>query len=60
MNSSENQISSYETTLHHFDVAAAKLALDKDLAYLIKSPDRELRVELPLVRDNGRLEVLVG
>ena len=56
----EKKVTSYETALHNFDIAAAKLELDPDLAYLIKSADRELRVELPLVRDTGRLEVFVG
>lgn len=56
----EKKVTSYETALHNFDIAAAKLDLDQDLAHLLKSPDRELRVELPLVRDTGRLEVFVG
>ena len=56
----EKKVTSYETALHNFDIAAAKLELDPDIAHLLKSADRELRVELPLARDTGRLEVFVG
>ena len=56
----EKKLTSYDTALHNFDLAAKHLELNDDLAQLIKSPDRELRVELPLVRDNGRVELFVG
>ncbi len=40
--------------------AASILNLDQDLFILVNTPDRELHVELPLVRDNGHIEVLLG
>lgn len=54
------KLSAFEIALHNFDIAAKKLALPEDLAILIKNPDRELRVELPVVRDKGHIEVFTG
>ncbi len=42
------------------DQAAQKLHLSKEILTLIKTPDRELHVELPIVDDNGDLEVYLG
>jgi glutamate dehydrogenase (NAD(P)+) len=54
------QITAYDVVLHNFDVAAAKLQLSDELKQLIKTPDRELRVELPIIMDDGRLNTLIG
>lgn len=43
-----------------FDAAAERLGLDPRLAFFIKNTDRELRVEVPVVMDDGRLEVFHG
>jgi glutamate dehydrogenase (NAD(P)+) len=43
-----------------FDAAARALGLDDRLAGLLRGTDRELRVELPLVRDDGTLAVFAG
>ncbi len=53
-------ISSYDVVLHNFDIAAAKLQLSDELKQLIKTPDRELRVELPIIMDNGKLNTFIG
>jgi len=45
---------------HFFALAAKALRLDDALAFLILNTDRELRVEIPLVRDDGRLVVYNG
>jgi glutamate dehydrogenase (NAD(P)+) len=52
--------SSLEVTLHNFDIAAEYLKLNGELALLMKTPQREIRVEVPIIRDNGRLEVFLG
>lgn len=53
-------VSSYDVVLHNFDIAAAKLQLSDELKQLIKTPDRELRVELPIIMDDGKLNTLIG
>ena len=53
-------VSSYDVVLHNFDIAAAKLQLSDELKQLIKTPDRELRVELPIMMDDGKLNTLIG
>ena len=53
-------LTSYDVVLHNFDIAAAKLQLSDELKQLIKTPDRELRVELPMIMDNGKLNTLIG
>ncbi|HTX19651.1 MAG TPA: Glu/Leu/Phe/Val dehydrogenase dimerization domain-containing protein [Bacteroidota bacterium] len=53
-------VSSYEVALHNFESAAAKLQLSDELKQLIKTPDRELRVELPMIMDDGKLNTFIG
>lgn len=52
--------SAFEIALHNVDAAARKLGLHPDLCTMIKNPDRELKVELPLTRDDGSLHVFTG
>jgi len=54
------KLKSLDVVNHFFTVAARTLKLDDALAYLILNTDRELRVEVPLVHDDGRLEVYHG
>jgi glutamate dehydrogenase (NAD(P)+) len=51
---------SLDVVNHFFGLAVKALQLDDALAHLIQNTDRELRVEIPLVRDDGRLEVYNG
>jgi glutamate dehydrogenase (NAD(P)+) len=50
----------FHNVLHNFDIAAEKIQLGDELALLIKTPDRELRVELPVMMDDGKLHSLIG
>ncbi len=50
----------YEVVLHNFQLAAAKISLSEELAMLIRTPDRELRVELPVMMDDGKLHSIIG
>lgn len=50
----------YEVVLHNFELAAKKIGLNEELALLIRTPDRELRVELPVMMDDGKLHSIIG
>ncbi len=50
----------YEDVLHNFELAAKKINLNEELALLIRTPDRELRVELPVMMDDGKLHSIIG
>jgi glutamate dehydrogenase (NAD(P)+) len=43
-----------------FDLAAAKLNLDDGMQKVLRTPSRELIVHIPVVLDDGRLEVFTG
>lgn len=65
MNSQQEQhnqkrFSAYEIALHNFDRAAKIVNVERDLAELIKTTDRELRVQLPVRMDDGSLRVFIG
>ncbi|MFZ4619798.1 MAG: Glu/Leu/Phe/Val family dehydrogenase [Bacteroidota bacterium] len=46
--------------LHNFELAAKKINLVEELAALIRTPDRELRVELPVMMDDGKIHSVIG
>lgn len=56
----ESSRNPHEIVLHNFDIAAKKINLSDELALLIKTPDRELRVELPVMMDDGKLHSIIG
>jgi glutamate dehydrogenase (NAD(P)+) len=43
-----------------FDIAAKKLNLDEGLWKILRSPNRELTVYIPVSMDDGRMEVFTG
>src|SRR4051812_41554452 len=43
-----------------FDRAAAKLKLDDGICKVLKSPAREITVNIPVMLDDGRIEVFTG
>ncbi len=43
-----------------FDAAAAKLGLDDGMQKVLRTPSREIIVHIPVVLDDGRLEVFTG
>ena len=43
-----------------FDKAADKINLDQEMREYLKVPFREIRVQIPLRMDDGRLEIFVG
>lgn len=54
------EINNFKAYCDQFDRAAVELGLDENLAALLKYPDRELSVELPLIREDGSLKVFRG
>ena len=53
-------LSNFENTNRLFDKAADVLNLDDDIRLLLKTPFRELRVEVPVKRDDGQLQIFIG
>lgn len=49
-----------EAVQHYFHKAADQLGMSDDLRTLLITPERELTVQIPLRRDDGSLETLVG
>ncbi|MBN1593992.1 MAG: Glu/Leu/Phe/Val dehydrogenase [Candidatus Coatesbacteria bacterium] len=50
----------YEIVLEHFDEAAEKIHLDHDCRVLMRQPERELTVSVPVRMDDGHLEMFTG
>ena len=50
----------FATTMASFDQAAEKLGLDPGLYAMLRKPDREIQVSVPVPRDDGTLEVYEG
>jgi glutamate dehydrogenase (NAD(P)+) len=51
---------SFATMMASFDEAADKLGLDPDVYAILRKPDREIQVSLPVHLDDGTLTVLEG
>lgn len=50
----------FATMMSSFDEAADKLGLDPDVYAILRKPDREIQVSLPVHLDDGTLTVLEG
>ncbi len=50
----------FEEMMSRFDVAAQKLGLDPGLYKVLREPVRETKVSIPIVMDDGRIEVFIG
>ncbi len=53
-------VSAAEITHYNFKLAAEALGLDADMRLLVKTPHRELKVEVPVRMDDGSLRVFIG
>jgi glutamate dehydrogenase (NAD(P)+) len=53
-------MSHYETTVRYFDRAAALMGLSKNMQALLLVPERELKVQVALERDNGEIATYIG
>jgi len=54
------KINSFENTNRLFDRAADALGLDREMRLVLKTPFRQIQVELPVRMDDGHLEVYLG
>ncbi|MCC6673177.1 MAG: Glu/Leu/Phe/Val dehydrogenase [Planctomycetes bacterium] len=50
----------FEAMHARFDLAAQKLGLDPGLYRVLRTPDREMTVAVPVLRDDGSVEVYTG
>jgi glutamate dehydrogenase (NAD(P)+) len=57
---SRAEVSNYEIVTHYFDDAAERLGLRDDVAAVLKSSYREVQVQIPVVRDDGKIHVYSG
>src|SRR5438093_12950110 len=56
----EQEINPWEAQAARFDLAAHKLNLDEGLWKVLRSPSREIIVHIPVMMDDGHLEVFTG
>jgi len=50
----------FEAMMSRFDDAAHRLGLDKGLYSILRHPEKQLAVSVPVMRDNGQIEVFTG
>jgi glutamate dehydrogenase (NAD(P)+) len=56
----EQELNPWEAQAARFDFAAEKLNLDEGLVKILRYPQREIIVHIPVAMDNGTLEVFTG
>ncbi len=56
----EKELQVYDNMAARFDYAAIKLGLDEGFQNVLRSPDKEITVYMPVGMDNGTIEVFVG
>src|SRR4051794_35640036 len=57
---SRAEVSNYEIVTHYFDDAAERLELRDDVSTVLKTSYREVQVQIPILRDDGRIHVYSG
>jgi glutamate dehydrogenase/leucine dehydrogenase len=50
----------YESVLEQIDSTVERVCIDPGIAKIIKTPERELTVQIPIVNDNGEIDVFTG
>jgi glutamate dehydrogenase (NAD(P)+) len=58
--SADQEINPWESAAHRFDEAAELLKLEDGMRKVLRSPAMELSVNIPVVLDDGRIEVFTG
>jgi glutamate dehydrogenase (NAD(P)+) len=56
----EQEINPWEAQAARFDYAARKLNLDEGIWKILRYPSREIIVHIPVMMDDGRIEVFTG
>jgi glutamate dehydrogenase (NAD(P)+) len=54
------EVSNYETVSHWFGLAAERLGLPDDVAEVLRSPYREVQVQIPVKLSDGRIHCFSG
>lgn len=54
------EVSNYEIVNHYFGVAAERLELPDDVATVLRSPYREVQVQIPIAQRDGRIHTYSG
>src|SRR3954466_14200740 len=57
---SRAEVSNFEIVTHYFDDAAERLGLRDDVATVLKTSYREVQVQIPILRDDGKIHVYAG
>src|SRR5215208_435037 len=55
-----NEENPFEAMMSRFDYAAQRLSLDVGLYKVLRSPEKQIIVSVPIHRDNGEVEVYTG
>jgi glutamate dehydrogenase (NAD(P)+) len=55
-----DEFNPFQAMAQRFDVAADKLGLDDGLKEVLRTPDKELTVAIPVTMDSGKLRVFTG
>src|SRR5215217_326169 len=55
-----NEENPFEAMMSRFDYAAQRLSLDPGLYKVLRSPEKQIIVSVPIPRDNGEVEVFTG
>ena len=50
----------FEAMMSRFDYAAQRLSLDSGLYKVLRSPEKQIIVSVPVVRDSGEVDVYTG
>jgi len=56
----EQEVNPWESQAARFDIAAEKLNLDDGMRKVLRYPNREIILHIPVQMDNGKLEVFTG
>src|SRR3970282_1711948 len=56
----EREFQMYEAMAARFDVAAAKLGLDEGLVRVLRHPNKEITLYIPVAMDKGELQIFIG
>lgn len=60
VSNTNQELSFSQMVERYFDVAADKLGLQEEFLPVLKNPYRELKVQVPVRMDTGKLEVFIG
>ena len=55
-----NEENPFEAMMSRFDYAAQRLSLDPGLYKMLRSPEKQIIVSVPIARDSGEVEVFTG